>query len=70
MYPVFYMGFHCVGYVWERVWRLKKNWRSKEFLWVAREKPSYEVKSCAQYITGMQRVMIDGDNWFLWVFCG
>ena len=27
----------------ERVWRLKTNWRSKEFSWIAREKPSCEV---------------------------
>ena len=43
MYPVFYVGFHCIGCVWERVWRLKTNWRSKEFSWIAREKPSCEV---------------------------
>ena len=23
LYPVFYVGFHCKGSVWERVWRLK-----------------------------------------------
>ena len=44
LYPVFYVGFHCKDYVWERVWRLKANWRSKKFLQVAREKPSCEVK--------------------------
>ena len=41
---VFYMGFHCKGCVWERVWRLKANWRPKNFSRVAREKPSREVK--------------------------
>ena len=44
MYPVFYLGFHYKGYVWERVWRLKTHWRSKEFSQVAREKPSRKVK--------------------------
>ena len=33
----FYVGFHCMSCVWERVWRLKTNWRSKEFSWVAYE---------------------------------
>ena len=44
LYPVFYVGFHCKGCVWERVWRLKTYWRSKVFSQVAREKPSREVK--------------------------
>ena len=44
LYPVFYVGFHCKDYVWERVWRLKTHWRSKMFLRVAHEKPSHEVK--------------------------
>ena len=36
----------------------RQHWRSKEFLQVAREKTSREVKPCAQHMTGMQRVMI------------
>ena len=44
LYPVIYVGFHCKGCVWERVWRLKANWRSKKFSRVAYEKPSREVK--------------------------
>ena len=44
LYPVFYVGFHCKGCVWERAWRLKTHWRSKVFSRVAREKPSREVK--------------------------
>ena len=27
-------------------------------------------KACTQCMTGMQRVMIDGDSWFSRVFCG
>ena len=41
---VFYVGFHCKGYVWKKVWRLKAHWKSKVFSWVACEKPSREVK--------------------------
>ena len=44
LYLVFYVGFHCKSYVWERVWKLKTHWRSKMFSRVAREKPSREVK--------------------------
>ena len=44
LYSVFYVGIHCKGCVWERVWRLKTHWRSKVFSWVAREKPSCKVK--------------------------
>ena len=44
LYPVFYVEFYCKGCVWERVWRLKANWRSKKFSRVAREKPSRKVK--------------------------
>ena len=44
VYPVVHVGFHCKGYVWERVWRLKAKWRVKKFTWVAHEKPSREVK--------------------------
>ena len=29
MYNVFYMGIHCMGYVWERVWRLKTTLKIK-----------------------------------------
>ena len=35
----------------------RQNWRSKEFLWVAREKTSHELKPCAQHRTKMWRVM-------------
>ena len=45
MYPVFYVGLHCKGCVWGRMWRLKTHWSSKKFSWVAREKPSHEVKN-------------------------
>ena len=68
MYPVLYVGFLCMGCVWERVWRLKTHWRSKEFSRVTREKTSREMKPCAQYMTRMRRVMTNGDNWFLQVF--
>ena len=44
LYLVFYVGFHYKGCVWERVWRIKTHWRSKEFSWVARKKPSCKVK--------------------------
>ena len=44
LYLVFYAKFLCKGCVWESVWRLKANWRSKKFLRVAHEKPSCEVK--------------------------
>ena len=44
LYLVFYVGFHCKGCVWERVWRLKANWRPKKVSQVACEKPSREVK--------------------------
>ena len=44
MYLVFYVGFLCKGYVWERVWRLKAKWRAKKFSWIARKKPFHEVK--------------------------
>ena len=29
MYPVFYVRFHCMGCVWERVWRLKTTLKIK-----------------------------------------
>ena len=32
MYPIFYVGFHCMGYVWERVWRLKATLKIKGVL--------------------------------------
>ena len=44
LYLIFYVGFHCKGCVWESVWRLKTQWRSKVFSQVACEKPSHEVK--------------------------
>ena len=44
MYPVLYVGFVCIGCVWERMWRLKTHWRSKEISRVAHEKTSSEVK--------------------------
>ena len=45
----------------------RQNWRSKEFLRVAREKTSREVKPCAKHMTGMLRVMTAG---FLEYFAG
>ena len=44
MYPIFYVGFLCKGFVWEIVWRLKEKWRAKKILQVTREKPSRKVK--------------------------
>ena len=44
MYPVLYVGFHCKGCVWKRVWKFKANLRLKEFSRVAHKKPSHEVK--------------------------
>ena len=44
MYPVLYVGFHCKGCVWKRVWKFKANLRLKEFSRVAHKKPSREVK--------------------------
>ena len=44
LYPVFHVRFHCKGCVWEKVWRLKANWRSNKFSQVTYEKPSYKVK--------------------------
>ena len=44
LYPIFYAGFLCKGCVWERLWRLKANWKAKKFSWVACERPSRKVK--------------------------
>ena len=44
MYPIFYVGFLYICYAWERVWRPKTHWRSKEFLQVAHKKTSRKVK--------------------------
>ena len=44
MYHVCYVGFLCMSCVWEKVWRLKTHWRSKQFSQVAREKTSHAVK--------------------------
>ena len=39
LYFVFYMGFYCMGCVWEKVWRLKRllkiKWISREVSWQA-----------------------------------
>ena len=58
------MGVHCKGCVWERVWRLKVNWRSKKFSWVAREKPSREVK----HVLSTWLECEDHDRWWQLVF--
>ena len=42
----------------------RHHWRSKEFSQVAREKTTCEVKSCAQHMIGIRRVMTNDDSWF------
>ena len=78
LYLVFYVGFHYKCYVWERVWRLKTHWKSKMFLWVAREKPSREMKhvpsiwleceeSWQMVIAGFHKCLVG--KAFLWDTC-
>ena len=41
VYLVVHVGFHCKGYVWERVWRFKAKWRVRSFRWqLARSFPT------------------------------
>ena len=60
VYPVFYVGFYCMGCVWKRVWRLKTllktKWISQEVSWEAFPRSEPRVK----HMTGMWRVMTTG----------
>ena len=56
VYLVFYVGFHCMGCVWERVWRPKTLLKTKWILW----EPFLRSEPCAEHMTGMGRVMIVG----------
>ena len=60
MYHIFYVGFYCMGCVWERVWKLKRLLKTK---WILRE-VSREAfphsKSRVEHMTRMRRVMTTG----------
>ena len=57
IYHIFYVGFHCMSCVWERVWRLKhllkKVWISREVSQEAFQRSEPRV----EHMTGMWRVM-------------
>ena len=60
MYPVFYVGFHCMDCVWEGVWRLKTTLKIKGVFAGNSREDFLRSEPCAQHITGMQRVMTAG----------
>ena len=60
MYPVFYVGFHCMGCMWERVWRLKTLLKT---IWISQEVsqeafPRSELRT--EHMTGMRKVITAG----------
>ena len=57
MYPVFYVGFHCMDCVWEGVWRLKTTLKIKGVFAGNSREDFLRSEPCAQHMTGMQRVM-------------
>ena len=70
MYPVFYVGFICKGFVCERESvKTQGKVQSKEDFAGSSREAFPRSKACDQYITGMWRVMTDGDSWFSRVSC-
>jgi len=60
VYPIFFVEFHCIGCVWERVWRLKTLLKTK---WISREvlrEAFPRSEPHVEHMTGMQRVMTVG----------
>ena len=60
MYLVFYVGFYCMGCVWERLWRGKRLIKeSVDFAGILRE-AFLQSEPRAEHMTGMRRVMTAG----------
>ena len=65
MYPVFYVGFICKGFVCERESvKTQGKVQSKEDFAGSSQEAFMRSEACDQYITGMRKVMTDGDSWF------
>ena len=65
MYPIFYVGFHCMGCVWKRVWRLKTTLKIKGvFTGSLREDFPQNEAMCTTHDWNVK----SHDSWFLRVF--
>ena len=63
MYPLVYVGFLCKGYVWERESvKTQGKVKSKEVFTDSLQEAFLWSEACAQYITGMRRVVTYGDS--------
>ena len=66
LYLAFYVGFHCKDCVCERVTQGKL--KIKKVFAGSSQETFLQSEACAQHMTGMRRVMTNGDNWFSRVF--
>ena len=61
IYPVLFVGFHCKSCVRESV-KTQDKLKIKG-VFVDNSRVAFpRSEACAQYMTGMRRVMTDGDN--------
>ena len=67
LYLVFYMGFHCNGCVCESV-KTQGKLKIKEVFAGSSQEAFPWSEACAQHMTGIRRIMTDGDSWFSRVF--
>ena len=66
-YPAFCVRFHCMSYMWERVWRLKATLKIKGvFAGILREDFQQSEAMCTAHNWNAK----SHDSWFSWVFCG
>ena len=69
IYPVFYMGFICKGYVWERECEDSRQLETKAVFAGSSQVGFPRSKAYALHMTGMRRVKIDGDSCVSQVAC-
>ena len=64
LYPEFYVGFHCKGCVWERVWRLKAIEDQRSFLGYLASSLPAKWSMCSAYDWNVK----SHDRWWQLVF--
>ena len=69
LYPVFYVGFYY-RVVCERECEDLRQLKTKEVFAGSLRVAFQRSEACAQHMTGMRRVMTDGNSWFLRVSRG
>ena len=64
LYPILYMGFYCKGCVCEKECEDSRQLKTKDVFEGSSQVAFQRSEACAQHMTGMRRVMTDGNSWF------